>query len=290
MPVPNLTIDFVGLNALAVDYDECGEPEKIYVLMIDAPAIIPDARLCKHVPVLIVDSESFEEDGPNIEQTSFQLDRQDIGAWLLDKLWLQLGNVDDSDGLGSLTIDHSCGDILDHHKLIGSPRSIDRSWLDLPNNNPVKGIAGILEINRGRLSVLRMSDYWYLDLPGKRAPDPCTGTTLDSEPPDLFQFASVLRWEVFARGADGDQHLKLEATNRTGQWMWFEDRGHITISNLCGLNKNLEIPSRDVLVYYELADCIVPACRRRVLYPEGYQGGDTRPGSEACPPLIGALS
>lgn len=283
---PTLTIDFVGLCAFVAhcDPDKPDKPDKVTVLLMDAEKAAPKDGLCRHDPVLVFDKSSFRGAGPDTDHFSFtSLNGKDIGIWNLrgTDLWLELADPDTT--TTPLELDCSYHQVLGLETLTGKSNKVNRRWVD---GWRVPGAAARLTIEHGRLEANTLSDPWF---PGTAARGPSRMSV---------QFHQVVRWLIDADAVLEADGLRLSASATEWILLGPQEAGEtakVLISNLCPLSTGNTLVSEDVLAYYDMAFDKVASNNRLVLYRNQNagpvtQGSNTRPGSDACPPVKGVSS
>jgi len=274
---PTLTIDFVGLCAF-VAHRAPNRPDtvdRVTVLLMDAEKAAPNDKLCRHDPLLLVRGKDLHEtDGSEEDRFSsvFPPD-QNIGLFGLQGKELRLDNVLPGSET-PLELGKCYENIISLDRLTEKTAEVQGDWV---NGTIKSGVASRLEITHGRLSGVKESGEWALDLPNGK---PGSG---------WFTFQQIVRWEVFARPAGPQAYWML----RLGQDEWLEIKpsAHLVIGNLCPLGGQAPAVAPDILAFYAMAKDSVKPDQRLVLHPRnggGAGGGSSaRPGSEACPPVSG---
>jgi len=287
---PTLIIDFAGLCAFVADPGQFEEhPNAVYVLMVDTDKAAPKDNLCRHDPVMVFDFDSFGGAGENTDHIAFyNLNGRNVGLWNLRGKDLRLELVKE-DTKTPLTLDDSFCHVLGLETLTRKTAGVKRRWA---TGWQVPGVATRLTIEHGTLSSLLQSDDW---VPGKK-----DGTALG----DPIHFNQLVRWTVDALSSKKDiPFVKLSAG--PDEWVKLrvghepKKRGFARISNLCPLSVGGNEKAEDVLAFYDMAEDPVKDEDRLVLYPvetdeekkdDQDDGSETRPGTDACPPIQGVLA
>jgi len=287
---PTLIIELCGLCAFVADRDPSEDrPEAVYVLMMDTEKAVPKDDLCRHDPIMVFDTNTFVGAGENTEHLAFyDLNDRNVGIWNLRGKDLTLDLVDE-ETKKALTLDASYADILSLGTLTQDSAKVKKRWA---TGWQYPGVSSRLTIEHGTVSSALATGPWYTAKNGTALPPKPKGNPI--------RFNQLVRWSIFAVYGGSKPHFQLSAgpedfvllnagpTKDGGP-------GRVRISNLCPLGNGNGTVSEDVLAFYPMAMDRVDAADRLILYKKkkhnssGAGGFQTRPGTDACPPVTGYL-